>query len=94
MTKTELMEMSDEEDRRVLKFSELPDDFDFDEALTTLFVWMQHAFTRIDAARDKMADHDAACDNSCQFAIIKQMVPGCEYTPAVLLTSEDYNEEG
>ena len=24
------------------------------------------------------------------FAIIKQMVPGCEYTPAVLLTSEDY----
>ena len=27
------------------------------------------------------------------FAIIKQMVPGCEYTPAVLLTSEDYDEE-
>ncbi len=25
------------------------------------------------------------------FAIIKQMVPGCEYTPAVLLTSEDYS---
>ena len=25
------------------------------------------------------------------FAIIKQMVPGCEYTPAVLLTSEDYD---
>ena len=24
------------------------------------------------------------------FAIIKQMVPGCEYTPVVLLTSEDY----
>lgn len=24
------------------------------------------------------------------FAIIKQMVPGCEYIPAVLLTSEDY----
>ena len=24
------------------------------------------------------------------FTIIKQMVPGCEYTPAVLLTSEDY----
>ncbi len=28
------------------------------------------------------------------FAIIRQMVPGCEYTPAVLLTSEDYDEEG
>lgn len=27
------------------------------------------------------------------FNIIKQMVPGCEYTPAVLLTSEDYDEE-
>ncbi len=27
------------------------------------------------------------------FAIVKQMVPGCEYTPAVLLTSEDYGEE-
>ena len=26
------------------------------------------------------------------FAIIKQMVPGCEYTPAVLLTSEDYTD--
>ncbi len=28
------------------------------------------------------------------FSIIKQMVPGCEYVPAVLLTSEDYEEEG
>ncbi len=28
------------------------------------------------------------------FAIIKQMVPGCEYMPAVLLTSDDYDEEG
>ena len=28
------------------------------------------------------------------FYIIKQMVPSCEYTPAVLLTSEDYDEEG
>ena len=27
------------------------------------------------------------------FAIIKQMVPGCEYTPAVLLTSEDYADD-
>ena len=26
------------------------------------------------------------------FDIIKQMVPGCEYTPAVLLTSEDYSD--
>ena len=28
------------------------------------------------------------------FDIVKQMVPGCEYTPAVLLTSEDNDEEG
>ncbi len=27
------------------------------------------------------------------FRIIKQMVPPCEYTPAVLLTNEDYEEE-
>lgn len=27
------------------------------------------------------------------FSIIKQMIPGCEYIPAVLLTSEDYAEE-
>ncbi len=26
------------------------------------------------------------------FDIIKQMVPGCEYIPAVLLTSDDYSE--
>lgn len=27
------------------------------------------------------------------FSIIKQMIPGCEYIPAVLLTSEDYSDE-
>jgi len=27
------------------------------------------------------------------FAIIKQMVPGCEYVPAVLLTSDDYSDD-
>ena len=27
------------------------------------------------------------------FTIIKQMVPGCEYVPAVLLTSEDYSDD-
>ncbi|MDO4651042.1 MAG: hypothetical protein Q4B26_20585 [Eubacteriales bacterium] len=27
------------------------------------------------------------------FVVIKQMVPGCEYIPAVLITSEDYAEE-
>ena len=26
------------------------------------------------------------------FSVIKRMVPGCEYVPAVLLTSEDYAE--
>ena len=28
-----------------------------------------------------------------QFKVIKTMVPECEYTPAVLLTSEDFEEE-
>lgn len=28
-----------------------------------------------------------------QFKVIKSMVPECEYTPAVLLTSEDFEEE-
>lgn len=28
------------------------------------------------------------------FIAIKSLVPECEYTPAVLLTSEDYEEEG
>lgn len=27
------------------------------------------------------------------FCIVKQMVPGCDYTPAMPLTSEDYDEE-
>lgn len=27
------------------------------------------------------------------FRVIKQMVPACEYTPAVLLTNEDYEQE-
>ena len=27
------------------------------------------------------------------FRVIKQMVPGCEYTPAVLLTDEDFEDE-
>ena len=27
------------------------------------------------------------------FTIIKQMVPGCEYVPAVLLTSDDYSDD-
>ena len=27
------------------------------------------------------------------FIVIKQMIPSCEYTPAVLLTNEDYEQE-
>ncbi len=27
------------------------------------------------------------------YSIIKQMIPGCEYIPAVLLTSEDYEDD-
>ncbi len=53
VTKSELMAMSDEEDKRVLKLAELPSDFDFDEALTTLFTWIQRAFERIGTIRTK-----------------------------------------
>lgn len=56
VTKAELMELSDEEDRQVLKLSELPDGFDFNEALSTLFAWMQHAFARIDAVNDRVEE--------------------------------------
>ena len=41
------------------------------------------------ATRDFILPGDAF--KEC-FAIIKQMVPGCEYVPAVLLTSEDYDD--
>ncbi len=49
VTKSELMEMSDEEDSQILKLSELPDGFDFGQVLTALFAWMQRAFARVDA---------------------------------------------
>lgn len=47
-TKSKLMEMSSEEDRRVLALSELPDDYDFDNAFNLLFAWCRKAFLRFD----------------------------------------------
>ena len=49
VTRRELKELSDEEDRKALELSELPDGFDFDAAFRTLFNWIQHAFARVDA---------------------------------------------
>ena len=48
LTKKELKEAVSAEDRRVLELAELPDGFDFDGALKTLFGWCQSTFERID----------------------------------------------
>jgi len=47
-TKNALEKEVSESDIKVLKLSKLPDDFDFDEALSILFEWCQNAFIRID----------------------------------------------
>ena len=48
ITKKELMAAASEEDRRVLELAELPDGFDFDQAISILFAWCQSAFTRLE----------------------------------------------
>ena len=44
----ELNEAVPEEDRIVLEMAELPDDYDFDQAFSSLFAWCQSAFARIE----------------------------------------------
>ena len=46
-TKGELKEAVSAEDRRVLEFAELPDEFDFEHAFSVLFEWCQRAFARV-----------------------------------------------
>ena len=48
LTKTGLKEAVSSEDRRVLELEELPDDYDFDQAFSSLFTWCQSAFARIE----------------------------------------------
>jgi len=47
-TKAALKMQVSESDLKILKLSELPDNFAFDEALSVLFQWCQNAFVRID----------------------------------------------
>ena len=46
-TKKELKEQVSKEDREILKLAELPDGFDFDQAMSLLFTWCQNAFIRV-----------------------------------------------
>lgn len=70
---------------KILNWSDEP--FCTDIGVTTFTV------TYIDKTK-RERDFILPGDNFKQcFAIIKQMIPGCEYMPAVLLTSEDYAEE-
>ena len=48
LTKKELKEAVAQEDRRILELAELPDDYDFDQAFSSLFAWCQKAFARIE----------------------------------------------
>ena len=47
-TKRALKEQVSAEDREMLCMTELPDDFDFDHAFSSVFRWCQNAFLRID----------------------------------------------
>ena len=46
LRRKDLMEAVPEEDRIVLEMAELPDDYNFDQAFTSLFAWCQSAFAR------------------------------------------------
>ena len=48
LTKKELKEAVSADDRPVLELGELPDGFDFKQAFSTLFVWCQAAFSRVE----------------------------------------------
>ena len=46
LSKKELKEKVPAPDRRILEFSELPDNYNFDEVISELFGWCQNAFKR------------------------------------------------
>ena len=48
LSKKELKEAVAQEDRLILELDELPDGYDFDQAFSSLFVWCQKAFARIE----------------------------------------------
>ena len=48
LRKKELKEAVVQEDRMILELAELPDDYDFDQAFSSLFAWCQRAFARIE----------------------------------------------
>ena len=48
LSKKELKEAVALEDRMILELAELPDDYDFDQAFSSLFAWCQSAFARIE----------------------------------------------
>lgn len=48
VTKQELRSLVSEEDRIVLSMTDLPDEYDFENAFRCVFEWMQNAFVRID----------------------------------------------
>ena len=47
LSKKELKEKVPAADRRILEFSDLPDDYNFDEAFSELITWCQKAFVRL-----------------------------------------------
>lgn len=53
LTKKELREAVSAEDRRVLDLAELPDGFDFNQALSVLFDWCRSAFPRVEKLTQK-----------------------------------------
>ena len=48
LSRRELKEAATQEDRIVLELAELPEDYDFDRAFSSLFAWCQRAFERVD----------------------------------------------
>ena len=48
LSRKDLKEAVTEEDRIVLEMAELPDEYDFDQAFSSLFIWCQRAFARIE----------------------------------------------
>lgn len=48
--------------------------------------------TYADNTKEKREFYLSGDDFKEVFSVVKKMVPGCEYVPAVLLTSEDYAE--
>ena len=48
ISKKELKEAVAQEDRTILELAELPDDYNFDQAFSSLFAWYQKTFARIE----------------------------------------------